>query len=187
MENSFEICDLSEINHSQNNGINEVDNSIGVRDINESQVSVENIWNLNLNITPRNILNIEYESKTKDTFLKDTIFSPDGYNFLTNSDDNKIKYINIQLNSIYLLSPSVITTCQASNANSHILSPPSLPILQPQITINESNTIYSSIWYPYYSIYDYSTTFMLTSSKNLPIHLYNVVNGDLVASYCGKY
>ena len=120
------------------------------------------------------------------SLLKSLKFSPDGLFLSTCTSENipSIMHIfTLPSHSWQTLSPS--SSLHASSSTTTPTSPSSslsIPIFQEPYTIGE--TIYDYLWYPLMNtIQDTNSCLLLSSSKDHPLQLYNILTHQLIASF----
>ncbi|RWS31061.1 hypothetical protein B4U80_05124, partial [Leptotrombidium deliense] len=93
--------------------------------------------------------------------------SPDGSCILTNSEDHKLRLFNI---------PSELCTLPLSLQNINIS-------ISSVLTMAESEIIYDYCWYPKMNSNDASTSLLLSTSKDNPIHVWDAYTGQIVSTF----
>ncbi|KAK6195388.1 hypothetical protein SNE40_000832 [Patella caerulea] len=105
----------------------------------------------------------EFENKEQN-FLKGCKWSPDGSCILTNSDDNYLRLFN---------TPSEVYYGNMEN----------VPQMTSILKMKGGETIYDYCWYPLMNSSDPATCCLISSSRCMPVHMWDAFSGELICSY----
>lgn len=124
------------------------------------------IWNYNFSQVPRFLSGSWSEFITQpENFLKGCKWAPDGSCILTNSADNILR--------IYNLPPELY------NEGEQLEYAEMAPVLR----MVEGDTIYDYCWYSLMSSAQPDTSYVASSSRENPIHIWDAFTGELRASF----
>eukprot|EP00242_Pyramimonas_sp_CCMP2087_P004178 CAMPEP_0198217554 /NCGR_PEP_ID=MMETSP1445-20131203/64622_1 /TAXON_ID=36898 /ORGANISM="Pyramimonas sp., Strain CCMP2087" /LENGTH=371 /DNA_ID=CAMNT_0043894293 /DNA_START=240 /DNA_END=1351 /DNA_ORIENTATION=+ len=104
------------------------------------------------------------KTKRSNNFLKGAVWSPDGSCLLSNCDNNVLHVYDL---------PS---DCMESE-------PQPLDGFSSALDIKEGESVYDYCWYPQMSASEPATCCFATTSRALPIHIWDAVSGSLKGSY----
>ncbi|XP_053425910.1 telomerase Cajal body protein 1 isoform X2 [Nycticebus coucang] len=123
-------------------------------------------WNYSFSQLPRFLSGSWSEFSTQpENFLKGCKWAPDGSCILTNSADNILR--------IYNLPPELY------NEEEQVEYAEMAPVLR----MVEGDTIYDYCWYSLMSSTQPDTSYVASSSRENPIHIWDAFNGELRASF----
>ncbi|XP_021570290.1 telomerase Cajal body protein 1 [Carlito syrichta] len=123
-------------------------------------------WNYSFSQLPRFLSGSWSEFSTQpENFLKGCKWAPDGSCILTNSADNILR--------IYNLPPELY------NEGEQVEYAEMVPVLR----MVEGDTIYDYCWYSLMSSAQPDTSYVASSSKENPIHIWDAFTGELRASF----
>ncbi|XP_062967315.1 telomerase Cajal body protein 1 isoform X2 [Cynocephalus volans] len=126
----------------------------------------DTIWNYSFSQLPRFLSGSWSEFSTQpENFLKGCKWAPDGSCILTNSADNILR--------IYNLPPELY------NEGEQVEYAEMVPVLR----MVEGDTIYDYCWYSLMSSTQPDTSYVASSSRENPIHIWDAFTGELRASF----
>ncbi|XP_003466219.2 telomerase Cajal body protein 1 isoform X2 [Cavia porcellus] len=126
----------------------------------------DNIWSYSFTQLPRFLSGSWSEFSTQpENFLKGCKWAPDGSCILTNSADNILR--------IYNLPPELY------NDGEQVEYAEMVPVLR----MGEGDTIYDYCWYSLMSSSQPDTSYVASSSRENPIHIWDAFTGELRASF----
>ncbi|EHB04498.1 Telomerase Cajal body protein 1 [Heterocephalus glaber] len=126
----------------------------------------DNIWSYSFSQLPRFLSGSWSEfSAQPENFLKGCKWAPDGSCILTNSADNILR--------IYNLPPELY------NDGEQVEYAEMVPVLR----MVEGDTIYDYCWYSLMSSSEPDTSYVASSSRENPIHIWDAFTGELRASF----
>ncbi|CAO2643775.1 Telomerase Cajal body protein 1 [Lemmus lemmus] len=123
-------------------------------------------WSYNFSQVPRYLSGSWSEFSTRsENFLKGCKWAPDGSCILTNSSDNVLR--------IYNLPPELYSEGE----------PVEYAEMVPVLRMVEGDTIYDYCWYSLMSSAQPDTSYVASSSRENPIHIWDAFTGELRASF----
>jgi len=105
---------------------------------------------------------------SKDEFIKRLVISPDGTCCLTSSESNFI--------GSWTFNPEIIDGKQYSNTTDYMLQNYT-SVLSLDNAFNVGESIYDFSWYPFMNKNDRTTCCYITTSRDHPIHLWDLNTG----------
>ncbi|XP_038183507.1 telomerase Cajal body protein 1 isoform X2 [Arvicola amphibius] len=126
----------------------------------------DTFWSYNFSQVPRYLTGSWSEFSThSENFLKGCKWAPDGSCILTNSADNVLR--------IYNLPPELYSEGE----------PVEYAEMVPVLRMVEGDTIYDYCWYSLMSSAQPDTSYVASSSRENPIHIWDAFTGELRASF----
>ncbi|KAF8411229.1 hypothetical protein HHK36_003775 [Tetracentron sinense] len=111
-------------------------------------------------------------SSNPNNFLKSVKWSPDGWCFLTTSEDNTLRVFGLPDN----VDNNHVDSCSSvidEVADSYVSN----------LTVSEGESVYDYCWYPYMSAADPTTCVFATTTRDHPIHLWDATSSQLRCTY----
>ncbi|XP_023579190.1 telomerase Cajal body protein 1 [Octodon degus] len=126
----------------------------------------DNLWSYSFSQLPRFLSGSWSEfSAQPENFLKGCKWAPDGSCILTNSADNTLR--------IYNLPPELYSDGEQVECTEMV----------PVLRMVEGDTIYDYCWYSLMSSAQPDTSYVASSSRENPIHIWDAFTGELRASF----
>ncbi|KAK3882195.1 hypothetical protein Pcinc_013414 [Petrolisthes cinctipes] len=114
----------------------------------------------------------EFNTSKKDNYTKGCKWSPDGSCLLVASNDNKVRILNLPTPLLQDNFPSERWFCEEAEQYGYAA-----------VTVKERELVYDYTWYPAMRSDDPRTCCFAVTCRDLPVHLWDAWNGQLICSY----